>query len=82
GVALIFASMLFATTPKTSPIILGIQGRYFIPYLPLVLLLTRSKSLCFKRNNDNNFIIAICIAEAVQIAFAACSICTLGGFWG
>ena len=81
GFALIFASMLFASTPTDSSILLGIQGRYFIPFLPLILVLTRSKRLVFKDTNDNSFILAISICEVAEIAFAICSILILPGFW-
>lgn len=35
---LLFVSMFTAYTPKDTWYILGIQGRYFIPFLPLLLL--------------------------------------------
>ncbi len=81
GFMLIMASMLFASTVKSSPVIMGVQGRYFIPFLALMLILTRSKRLVFKRENDNNFIIAMAMTEFIQIAFVICSVLSLEWFF-
>lgn len=34
---LVYASMLFLWTPNTSDVIIGVQGRYFLPFLALLL---------------------------------------------
>lgn len=46
----IFLSLLLDWTFNTSPIIEGVQGRYFLPLLPLALLAIRSKTFICKRN--------------------------------
>ena len=38
------AAMLFGWTKLGSPVIEGVQGRYFLPFLPLVILLFNSKN--------------------------------------
>ena len=43
-------SMLIGWTFNTSPIIQGIQGRYFLPCLPLALLALRNSTFICKRN--------------------------------
>lgn len=43
--ALILASMFFSWTPMGSPIIEGVQGRYFLPLLLPVCLIFRTKTL-------------------------------------
>lgn len=44
-VGVTFVGLLFAWTPVSSTLILGIQGRYFYPILPLVLLLFYSDKI-------------------------------------
>ncbi len=45
SVCLILASMLLGWTPREMTYITGVQGRYFIPLLPLVLLVLFDKRL-------------------------------------
>ena len=45
GTVLIFLAMLLGFTEKGSDYVTGLQGRYFLPYLPLVMLLLRSDRL-------------------------------------
>lgn len=45
---LVLASMLLGWTPKELTYITGVQGRYFIPLLPLVLLTIFDKNLSIK----------------------------------
>lgn len=45
GAALIFLAMLLGFTEKGSDYVTGVQGRYFLPYLPLAMLLLRSDRL-------------------------------------
>lgn len=45
---LVLASMLLGWTPRNSTYITGVQGRYFIPLLPLVLLILFDKNLVTK----------------------------------
>ena len=42
---LVLASMLLGWTPRELTYITGVQGRYFIPLLPLVLLVVFDKRL-------------------------------------
>ena len=45
GTVLIFLAMLLGFTEKGSDYVTGLQGRYFLPYLPLVMLLLRNDRL-------------------------------------
>ena len=45
GIALIFLAMLLGFTEKGTDYVTGLQGRYFLPYLPLIMLLLRSDRL-------------------------------------
>ncbi len=45
----LMTSLLLALTPADTFYILGIQGRYFLPYLPVLLLIFRLPGRCFRR---------------------------------
>lgn len=55
----IFAFGLLAYTPAASTVIMGVQGYYFIPVLPLLLLLLRNKTVVLT-NIVNKSVITIC----------------------
>lgn len=60
GTALLIAlSILFLWTPVTANHILGLQGRYFTPLLPLVFLILRGKALTRPENSDK-YIVYFC----------------------
>ncbi len=50
GSLAVFASLLFSWTFNTEQVIQGVQGRYFIPYLMLLLVSLRPKHLYFDGN--------------------------------
>ncbi len=45
--------LLIDHTPKGSGMVLGVQGRYFIPALPLIFLAIRNNSITIKKNSEN-----------------------------
>ena len=47
---LIAGAMLVSWTSRDSMIIEGVQGRYFLPVLPLFLLLIRNETVVLKRD--------------------------------
>ncbi len=47
---MLMGSMLIGWTPLSSPVILGVQGRYFLPVLPAVLLLARNRTVVLSRD--------------------------------
>lgn len=70
---MICASMLLAWTPVTSNGILGIQGRYILPVLPLILLCFADRKRYTLRNRDVvllgscvvNFLVVVRVFEIV-----------------
>lgn len=50
SIVLVLTSMLLGWTPKGFTYIAGIQGRYFLPILPLVLLMLYGDNLTVKRD--------------------------------
>lgn len=67
GIASIFLCMtalLFGWTPRTSPVILGVQGRYFIPIIPFLAFSFHSLKYKFKYNLNQ-----YCIYIGITIQF-------------
>lgn len=60
-------SMLLAWTPITIKYITGVQGRYFIPFLLVVLVAMRGSLLSIKRNIDRELIFTAGIINVVTI---------------
>lgn len=65
---LVMLSMLVAWTPFGSDQILGVQGRYFLPFLGLVLVILRNKRLVYQEKNDRSLIFAGCILQMFAIS--------------
>ena len=49
GIAFSFAGMLLTWTPASADIIFGVQGRYFLPFLPVLFLAIRSRNMKMNR---------------------------------
>lgn len=60
--AMVFASMFMSWTPKGSITIAGIQGRYFLPLLPVLLLVFQSKNVVLKKDMSRTYMyVAVCL---------------------
>ena len=60
--AMVFASMFMSWTPKNSIEIAGIQGRYFLPLLPLFLMLFSSRNVTLKKDiGRKSMFLAVCL---------------------
>ena len=66
---LILIAMLFGWTTKEQDFVEGIQGRYFLPILPLCLLMFRNKIVCLRERNDYIYIVG---AAALNIFAVLC----------
>lgn len=55
-VLLIMFALMLDWTPAGNPVILGVQGRYFLPVLPLIFLVVRSDRLVLKKNMDGGLL--------------------------
>lgn len=66
-------SMLLVWTANTLDFITGVQGRYFIPFFPLVLLMIRNSFFRIKRNIDRELVfgegmlVVLTMLQTVQI---------------
>ena len=72
---LVLTSMLLGWTPKGFTYIAGIQGRYFLPILPLILLLIYGDNLTIKRDYSKGIYYLECfvgIYALVRICSVTC----------
>ncbi|WP_346678459.1 DUF2142 domain-containing protein [Erysipelatoclostridium sp. An173] len=60
-------AMAFAFTPVGWPTIEGVQGRYFLPVLFLLVIFVRNKKIIFKKNYDRYFVMWVIILQGVTI---------------
>lgn len=62
SIGMSFASMYMSWTPKNAEWIAGIQGRYFLPLFPVLLLIFHNKVISIKRDMGRQFMfIAVCL---------------------
>ncbi len=59
--------MLLSWTPLGSPVVEGVQGRYFLPVLPLVLVALRNKKIVLQHNIDDILLGGYCLANLLVI---------------
>lgn len=67
SLAVIGSTMLalcLSWTVQGTPIIEGIQGRYFLPVLPLIALLFRNRSLEWEKSPDGGLAMAVLLLQA------------------
>ena len=56
-------SMLIACTPRTSMVIEGVQGRYFLPFLPALLLACKNDRLVLTKDGNRSILYLMCCAN-------------------
>lgn len=49
-------SMLIAWTPLSSQVILGVQGRYFLPFLPILLMACKNDAVVLTKNRNRSIL--------------------------
>lgn len=57
-------SMLIAWTPISSHVICGVQGRYFLPFLPILLMTWKNDMVVLTKNADRSILYLMCCANA------------------
>ena len=53
-------SMLIAWTPVSSRVILGVQGRYFLPFLPVLLLALKNQTVVLTKDKNRSILYLMC----------------------
>lgn len=61
--------LLIDWTPLSSTQILGVQGRYFIPALPLLIITARNNTVVTKKNFGGQLIFATCAMNIVVLIY-------------
>ena len=59
----ILLSMLIAWTPLSSPVISGVQGRYFLPFLPVLLMSLKNDFIILTKNGNRSILYLMCCAN-------------------
>ena len=60
-------SMLLAWTPVSSSVITGVQGRYFLPFLPVLLLSLKNDLVVLTKNSSRTILYLMCAADCYVI---------------
>lgn len=66
----VFIVVAYTWTPEGDKIIEGVQGRYFIPVLPILLLSLRNSNLTVKRAIDGKLVYSLCLINVITLMFA------------
>lgn len=60
-------SMLLAWTPVSSAVITGVQGRYFLPVLPLFLMSLKNDFVVLSKNADRTILYLMCCVNGYAL---------------
>lgn len=60
----VMLSMLISWTPISSRIINGVQGRYFLPFLPVLLLTCKNNTIVLTKNPNRLILYLMCCGNA------------------
>lgn len=63
----IFLVLWLSTTPINAKYIMGVQGRYFLTFLPIVLLALKNEKLVLKKNIDNGLILGMFMVQVYTL---------------
>ena len=72
---LVLASMFFGCTPYGVPIILGVQGRYFLAILPLLAILVGNKKWKLSQKWDSCMCLLLIVLNFVTLCQVFSTIC-------
>lgn len=65
---LILMAMLVSWTPESSSVITGVQGRYFLPFIGLLLLTLRNRNLRWIKTKENYLIFSGCVINLFVVS--------------
>lgn len=64
---LVMLSMLIAWTPLSARVINGVQGRYFLPFLPVLLLALKNNTVVLTKNPNRSILYLMCCLDAYAL---------------
>lgn len=70
SIVLVAVGMFIGWTPNDSGVIEGIQGRYFIPVLPMIMLILRNKTIVIKKEIDRGVIMGAVMINLLMLIYA------------
>lgn len=62
-----FLTVAYTWTPQGRNIIFGLQGRYFVPFTPLLAFLFRNNIVTTKKNINKQLMFSLCVLEIVTV---------------
>lgn len=68
---LVLLALLLDCTNIGAGMIAGVQGRYFLPMLPLAIILLRNRAVVFKKNVDRYFVLALSFLHCATIYYVS-----------
>ncbi|MDD3362377.1 MAG: DUF2142 domain-containing protein [Hespellia sp.] len=66
-VLLVMGGMWIGWTPASHDLIRGVQGRYFLPFLPFIICLLRNKVLVLEKNIDKEMLVSIFVLQTICV---------------
>ena len=73
-VFMIMVVMLLSWTPIGSGVIQGVQGRYFLPILPLTLLIFENDIIFMRKNIERFLVLATGYLQCMSIYFVTLTV--------
>lgn len=75
--AVIMLSMLIAWTPLSSRVIEGVQGRYFLPFLPVLLMALKNNTVVLTKGRNRSILYLMCCLDGYVLMrlFSIVSMC-------
>ena len=64
---LVMLSMLVSWTPMGNEAILGVQGRYFTPFICIWLCTIRNSKLVYRKKNPGVFLFGACVLQIIVV---------------
>lgn len=61
------ASMLIAWTPISSKVITGVQGRYFLPFLPVLLMALKNGTVVLTKDKNRSILYLMCCLDGYAV---------------
>ncbi len=71
-------SMLISWTPRTSAVIEGVQGRYFLPFLPVLLMACKNDRLVLTKDGNRSILYLMCCANLYVVLRLFSVVCMRG----
>ncbi len=68
-------SMLIAWTALSSAVISGVQGRYFLPFLPVLLMALKNDTIVLTKNGNRSILYLMCCANGYVLVRLYATVC-------